>query len=50
MRKTERETERDHKLPLTIFFSKPGDEFLRGDASHFLLLRGDAVEEVGEAG
>lgn len=34
----------------TIFFSQSWDEFLGRDDSNFLLLRGDAVEQVGQTG
>lgn len=34
----------------TIFFSQPWDKFLWGDDSNFLLLRGDAVKQVGQTG
>ena len=35
---------------LTILLPQTGDELLGGDDPHLLLLRGDAVEEVGQAG
>lgn len=34
----------------TIFFSQSWDEFLGRDDSDFLLLRGDAVKQVGQTG
>lgn len=33
---------------LTVLFSQAGDELLGRDDAHFLLLRGDGVEEVGQ--
>lgn len=35
---------------LTIFLPQPGDELLWWNDSHFLLLSGDAVEQVSQAG
>jgi hypothetical protein len=35
--------------PFTFLFSEPGDELLGRERSHPLLLRGDRVEEVGQA-
>ena len=35
---------------LTVLLPQAGDELLGGDDPHLLLLRGDAVEEVGQAG
>lgn len=34
----------------TVFFSQSGDEFLGRDDSDFLLLRCDAVKQVGQTG
>lgn len=36
--------------PLTILLPQTWDELLGGDHAHLLLLRGDAVEEVGQTG
>lgn len=35
---------------LTVFFAQARDELLGRDHPHFLLLGGDGVEEVGQAG
>lgn len=35
--------------PLTVLFPQAGDELLGRDDAHFLLLRGDGVEEVRQA-
>lgn len=34
---------------VTVFLPQPRDELLGRDDAHFLLLRGDGVEEVGQA-
>lgn len=34
---------------LTVLFAQARDELLGWDHAHFLLLRGDGVEEVGQA-
>lgn len=39
-----------HAESLTIFLSQPWDEFLGRDNADFLLLCGDAVEQVSQAG
>ena len=40
-----------HSLSLlTVLLPQAGDELLGGDDPHLLLLGGDAVEEVGQAG
>lgn len=56
LKKKEKEKKR-HKAKLffifnrpTIFLPEPGDEFLGRDDSDFLLLGGDAVEQVCQAG
>ena len=37
-------------LWVTFFLSKPGNEFLGGHRSHLLLLSGNGVKQISQAG